>query len=399
MNGPRLVTAALVFAAFVSPRPADAGSFFDVAVCDTTDGCLAGVPKSDPDQTVPPFAITHPLGYDRLGGTIQIPVCVSSTSPTLIGPTQRAIATWNALEPTTENCLRCTLWEEPGPVGDVFHAESIILHELGHCAMGLDHPDRNWDADNDGEFEFTSFTRSWGAVVPGGITAGADGIRGSRDDLHEAPGGPGKIAESVSWFRRADNNPVIVDATVIDQDTYSRSVAANLPPGDTWAASGNRLVAESLGTPFTQAVMYSRGVPGMQYSGLSADEVNMVRMGMSGEDLMAGTADDYTVELVYVADCATDPSAIVVRFVPFDGPTAPIAECRGVAIDYAFPPPNPVLARHFELVELITSFAPQIRLDSNLNWDTGPPIAPVVFRDGFESGDLSEWSETVPIAN
>ena len=364
-------------------------------MCNTTDGCSPGVPKSDPSQTVPPFGITHPLGYDRQGGMFQIPVCVSNSNATLIGPTQRAIATWNALTATTQNCLRCALHEENPLPGDVFHAQSVILHELGHCALGLDHPDRNWDADNDGEWEFTSFTRSWGAAHPGGITEGADEIRGSFDDFHAAP--LGMLAESVSWFRRTDNNPVIVDATVIDQATYSRSVAANLPAGHTWAANGNRRVAESLGVPFTQAVMYSLIEPGQQYTGLSADEVNMARMGMTGEDLMAGTSDDYTVELVYVADCASNPSAIVVRFLDL-GPTDAAAECVLVDIDYAFPPPNPFLARHFELVEQIATFAPQIRLDSNLNWDTGPPIAPVVFIDGFESGDLSAWDKTVPIA-
>lgn len=393
------VLGAAAWLALCTPPPvATAGSYSFVAGCDDMVGCFPGVPQSDPSQTVPPLAITHPLGYDREGGKIEIPVCVSSSDPTLVGPTQRAIATWNALTATTQNCLRCTLWEESSPPADLFHAESIILHELGHCAMGLDHVDRLWDADNDGEFEPTSFTLSWGAAHPNGITEGADGIRGSFDDFHSA--GMGMLANSVSWFRRIDNDPVVVDTTVIDIDTYSRAVANNLPPGHTWAASGNRKVAESLGAPFTQAVMYSRGVAGLQYSGLSADEVNMVRMGMAGEDLMAETKDDYTVELVYVADCDADPSAIRVRFFAFDGgPTISIAECSGTDIDYAFPPPNPVLARHFMLVERITSFAPQVRLDSNLSWDTGPPLAPVVFMDGFESGDLSAWDKVVPIAD
>jgi len=148
---------AILVALFALPGPATAGSFNHVANCDDMLGCFPGVPKSDPSQTVPPFAITHPL---------------------------------------------------------------------------------------------------------------------------------------------ADNNPVIVDATVIDEATYSRSVAANLPAGHTWAANGNRRVAESLGVPLTQAVMYGLTVPEHEYSGLSADDVNMVRMGIAGEDLMAGTKDDYTVELV-----------------------------------------------------------------------------------------------------
>jgi hypothetical protein len=52
------------------------------------------------------------------------------------------------------------------------------------------------------------------------------------------------------------------------------------------------------------------------------------------------------------------------------------------------------------LVEAVATFAPQIRLDSNLNWDTGPPTVPFVFFfDGFESGDLSAWDKVVPIAD
>lgn len=321
---------------------------------------------------------------------------MSSGFPSLTGPTQRAIATWNALVATTQNCLGSALWEGSSSTGDTFHAESVILHELGHCALGLDHPDRPWDADNDGVFEPTSFTRSWGALHPGGINAGADGIRGSFDDLNRAPGSPTKIAESVSWFRRSDNNPVIVDGTVIDLDTYSRSVATNLPANHTWAANGNLAVARSLGEPFTHTVMYSLIDPGQQYSGLSADEVNMVRMGMTGEDLMAGTDDDYTVELVYVADCASNLSAIRVTFAQMSlGDPAPAAVCEGADIDYAFPPPNPMLARHFEVVELFATIAPVIRLDPDLNWDTGPPIS-VVFQDDFESGDLSAWTTAVP---
>jgi len=99
-----------------------------------------------------------------------------------------------------------------------------------------------------------------------------------------------------------------------------------------------------------------------------------------------------------LADCDTDPSAIRVRFLAFPPNSQSAAECTGTDIDYAFPPPNPFLARHFELVEAVTSFAPQIRLDSNLSWDTGPPFT-LVFFDGFESGDLSAWDKVVPVAD
>lgn len=104
----------------------------------------------------------------------------------------------------------------------------------------------------------------------------------------------------------------------------------------------------------------------------------------------------YTVELIYIEDCTTDPSAIRVRFAPADaGSTEVAAECIGTDIDYAFPPADPFTARHFMLVQQLVSFPPQVQLSPSLNWDTSPPVV-LVFGDGFESGDLSAWDETAP---
>lgn len=376
--------------------PLEGGSYSDVAACDTVLGCHAGIPASMPTEVVPPFAITHSLGYDRAGGVIEIPVCVVASSPGLVGPTQRAIATWNSLVPITKNCVGCTLWEEDEPSSDEMHAESILLHELGHCAMALDHPDRNWDSDTDGFFEPTSYTRSTDAGYPGGISAGLDGVRGSRDDQQLGPGGPFPIAKSVAWFRPADNDPLVIDDTVIESGTFSRSVS-DLPPGDLWMANGNRRVGTLLGLAYTQAVMYSRGVGGQQYSGLSADEVNMVHMAMTGEDLLAGTSDDYTIQLVYVPNCASEPSAIRVTFSP-PGLAGQVASCQGLDIDYSFPPANPMLARHFSLIKVVSSIPPFIRLNEELAWNTDPPVD-VIFIDGFESGKLSSWDDYAPFSS
>lgn len=371
----------------------EGGSFNLVANCNSASGCEAGVPRSDPGQTVPPFAITHPIGYDRKGGVIEIPVCVASGDPSLVGPTQRAIATWNALTATPENCLGCVVWEEEGTTGPR-HAESIILHELGHCALGLDHPNRKWDPAADGEFEETSYSRSTDAGYPGGIEAGEDGIPGSRDDIQNGPGGSIPIAKSVVWFRTADNDPFAIDGTVIQSGSYSRSVA-DLPPGSNWAANGNLKVAEHLQYANSQAAMYSRAAARMEYLGLSADEVNMIEMGMTGEDRLASTADDYTVELVFLEDCGADPDSIRISFGSvLGGGEGSVALCLSADIDYAFPPGNPFLARHFMLVEAVTGFAPFIKLNEQLLWDTGP--VRLVFRDGFEAGDLSSWDSAVP---
>jgi hypothetical protein len=387
----RRALAAALLSAWVVASPASGGSYSKIVRC-ADDGCFPASVTTDPGQPVNVFGITHPGGYVRTGGAIQVPICVSGSSPSLVGPTQRAIATWNALTPITGNCLGCVVWEEPLPTTGAFHAESVILHEMGHCALGLGHPDRWWDPEGDGSFEPTSYSLSVNAGHPGGITAGPDGIRGSFDDVQLAPGGANP-ADSASWFRIADNNPFVVDDTVIDLMTFTRSVATNLPD-DNFAANGNRKVAESLGFPVSQAVMYSRGVRGMQYSGLTADDVNMVRMGRTGEDLMAGTADDYTIELVFVSDCEMSPSAIRVTFNDL-GPNQDPASCEGLGLDYSFPPVNPFLMRHYTLIELLPPTPPFIRLNSFFPWDTGPPLAPVVFQDGFESADLSAWDDAV----
>lgn len=186
---------------------------------------------------------------------------------------------------------------------------------------------------------------------------------------------------------------MIVDSTVIDINTYSRSVAppTDLPAGHGWAANGNRKVAEeSLGFPNTQAVMYSRGVRGMRYAGLSADEANTVRMGMTGADKIAATADDYTVVLRYEPNC--EAGDIVVNFKPLAEGT--VGACLA-DIALSFPPPNPILAQHYSIVRVIIGgvvFDLEVTLNSDLPWDFTEPI----FADGFESGDTSAWSGVVP---
>jgi len=62
---------------------------------------------SDPANTVPPFAVTHPPSYDGSGGVISIDVCVLPGSEIFRGPAMRAIQTWNALLATTQNCKNC----------------------------------------------------------------------------------------------------------------------------------------------------------------------------------------------------------------------------------------------------------------------------------------------------
>jgi hypothetical protein len=325
--------------------------------------------------------------FDGSGGALTVSICIPTGSESLIGPTSRAIATWNALIPTTENCTGCTTWEETPTAGDTFHAETTLLHELGHCPLGLEHPFRNWDAANDGFWEPTSFTRSWDVAAPPlGIDSGPDFIRGTLDDVQLAPGGP---PNAVHWFRKMDNNPFTIDGTVIDLNTYSRSVTADLPAGHSWAANGNRRVGETLGVQNTQTVMYGSQVPGMRLAGLSADDVNMVKMAMTGVDWEAGTADDYTIQMQLVSPC--EDADVVVTFWEPTG-LGSLAECI-TGVDFSFPQ-NPFLTRHINIVPFGSPGEPFIIiLDEGLNWITDEPM---IFSEGFETGDFSGWDAVSP---
>lgn len=381
---------------------AHAGAYSRVATCSQEAGCFHGVPKSAPGNNVNPFGITHPLVFDRGGGDQTLRVCVDPASGLLLGPARRAAEMWNGLQATTENCMPrdrldtslaregCATWEETPPPERAFFAESILLHELGHCALGLDHPDRPVDIADDGFFESTSFSRSWGeALIVGSIVPGADGIRGSYDDSHLAPFG--QIAENVSWFRKFDNNPFIVDGTTIDSATFARSITQSLPAGHSWAANGNRVVGESLGFAETQSVMYSRITDHMRYRGLSADDVNMLKMAQSGEDRLAGTADDYTVTL-QILDSCDGTEHVVVGFVALGAGVAGI--CENADIDYAFTPPNVLTAIHFKIVPFSAGSPLLVSLNSDLNWELGPATA--IATDSMEGGDTSGWSAAYP---
>jgi hypothetical protein len=79
----------------------------------------------------------------------------------------------------------------------------------------------NWD-----DLPLTSFTNSKDAAS---IDDGLDNIRGSRDDVPSPLPG----SRVLHWFRVSDNNPVVIDGTVIDSDLASsnwRSLASQCQP-------------------------------------------------------------------------------------------------------------------------------------------------------------------------
>lgn len=243
-----------------------------------------------------PFIIVHPHPFTGSGGPLTVKICAQQMDPNLTMALEGAIKKWNDLVATAQNCRNCYVIEDGGePPGGIFFAESTFLHELGHCAFGLDHI--NVDITS---ASYTN-TRSW-------ITfdAGVDTVRGSGDDVvTPLPG-----ARIVHWFRLGDNDPIKIDNVVIDQSTYSRNINL-LPVGHSWPANGNREVAELLGYQQAGAVMYTSVKAGQYYRGLSADEVNTVRLAQAGLDLVAGTGDDYSTQLVLQEDCGSADLKII----------------------------------------------------------------------------------------
>jgi hypothetical protein len=213
-----------------------------------------------------------------------------------------------------------------------------------------------------------------------------DGVRGSRDDFMDDLMATTGI--NVNWFREVDNDPFVVDSTIIDINNFSRNTNMMLPPGSTWAASGNYCHGYQLGYQRTQAVMYSLASTTTIFSGITADEANMVKMQRAGEDRMAQTGDDYVANINWVPDCAD--AEIEVQFAPLG---TGIAGGTAVHVLPTFASPAPPLARHYTAV--VQGALPRITvfLNENASWNYGE----FIFQDGFETGDTSGWSNAVPV--
>jgi hypothetical protein len=290
------------------------------------------------------------------------------------------------LVPKARNCRDCCVLEAP-EASTRFYAATVMLHEIGHCGMALAHVNRFWDTDWNGTFEDTSFTRSAEALnQANALDAGADTIRGSNDDFHTGFSG---AAPSVSWFRPNDNDPFIIDSQSVGTSTFSRNLN-NLPAGHSWAASAIRRVGQSLGYPNSQSVMYSTACGDQYFLGLSADDVNMVKMAMTGQDLEPGGGDDYSIDLQYVGNCI-QPHEIRVSM---DAAAGGLADCVSW-YDYSFSQ-SPATARHFSIVpDASLGFT---RL--NIRFNPAPP-APwdytiILFIGDAEAGDLGDWSAVSP---
>ncbi len=242
----------------------------------------------DADDTNGVDVITHPLGYTGAGGPLTVTVCIdpAATDAALQAiPVQNAIQTWNDRQPTNRNLF----FDEHNDLS-LFQIdyESTILHELGHC-IGLSHANLASESGLSGTNQ--DYTRTTtGIDTTFNLNSGADGIKGSRDDLRQDD-------VNLHWFRKADNRPFTIDAPV-DSSTYSR-LLVDLPGLDKFATVGDRRVADKIGHINTEAVMVQGQTSDEVQRRLLYDDVATVRYAMSGLDELAGTADDYSLVLSY----------------------------------------------------------------------------------------------------
>ncbi len=237
--------------------------------------------------------ITHPTGYTGTGGVLNLKVCIrptSSNTANMAQPVQNVIATWNEKKSSTSNLFNNL------PDFFSYDFESVATHELGHC-LGLSHPnlaegnvlgdDRNYTAATDGVDDTFN------------LGIGADGVRGSTDDNRGDDG-------NLHWFRTSNNNPFSI-TSIIDASTYSRDIN-NLPQGHSSVTNADRTVSGLFSTPNTETVMQQGQFNNEAQRTLGHDDVATLSLAQSGLDMIAGNADDYTINLTYggisdAADC------------------------------------------------------------------------------------------------
>jgi hypothetical protein len=242
--------------------------------------------------------VTHAKGYTGAGGALTVTVGIDQASAfasQIAVSIQNAVNTFNALIPTVNNFSFGQI------ASDAIDFESVFLHELGH-SLGLNH------------FNLASESslgapRNRGAKTTDGaddtfyVDPGADGVYGSSDDLRGDD-------QNLIYFNAA-NDPFVTDLGIVDSTTYSRDVG-DLPAGDLAANIGSREVAALLGYGNTEAVMVQGFRFGEVQRTLAAQDVAGILYAQSGLDSIAGTEDDYDLNLQFVG--TVDAADILVGF-------------------------------------------------------------------------------------
>ncbi|MEM9534000.1 MAG: hypothetical protein AAGA23_24010, partial [Pseudomonadota bacterium] len=319
--------------------------------------------------------ITHPIGYTGVGGVITNQVCLNEDSlPTGAGaPTVeqvensilKTIDTWNKFRPAINNL---SLINNDIPGGQIDY-ESTLLHELGHC-LGLAHPNLASESGLlDPQRNGTKSTD--GVDNTFNPNAGSDGVHGSADDTRGDD-------VNLYWHLIGGNDPMTLPVTV-DTTTMTRSTAAaDLPAGDSWVANADRTVLDDLGYDDTEAVMQQGAFFDEAQRRLTPEDVGQIELGMAGADGLAGSADDYTIELTYGGRVNTDNACdITVRF----GPSFAFCSTGGAFIN----------ATHVRVTSA------EIELGETTNWyySQAPNTTTTVTDPGFSVGSAATVSVSV----
>jgi len=350
----------------------------------------AGVYAYAEDPNYSPAIIVHPNQYTGTGGAVTIGICVHPAAQLVISQdVEYAVRVWNERIAKTRNCEGlCFSPEGASPSPPVYsYVVNTPIHELGHGALGLGHV--NAVVPPASHLDFTA-TKNWD-----NITAGVDGVRGSKDDVvTPLPG-----ALMIHWYRLADNNPIVVDSTVINTNTYSRAFSL-LPSGSSWSASANSRVGNLLGAPGTQSVMVSVQPLNSVTKRLTGDDRNTVSFAEKGIlPQPTSPGDDYTYSLAIVPDCAN--AQVEVKFERFHTPPNPPVATLGDSNPAVTPLPGGS-GNHYRLGTMGSDPRVIVRVNSEPAFHIPPdPDIPIfltyaVFLDDFETGSAGAWSDIVP---
>lgn len=266
-----------------------------------------------PLDEAPAGTVIHPTGYRGAGGMLPIRVCLRPDALPASGDARpairNAVARFNRSEAMVGNV-------EVGSDNRI-DFESMLLHELGHC-LGLGHSAI-------GPAERVAFGAGEQVLFhanalpgPNGVLqafAGADGVRGTHDDLRGDD-------RSTSWFARAHNDPYVMPPAIIDRSTFSAALG-DLPVGHAFPAIASAFApctapsaepTETNGSalrlvPRTQSVMYPVLCQPHRIRSLAPEDVSLLRLARAGVDGVQGTGDDHRPRLSFhegMADCEID---------------------------------------------------------------------------------------------
>lgn len=314
-------------------------------------GAYVSASSTSPDR------ITHSAGYIGIGGELEVTVCIDPTDPNRFAietPVKNIVAAVNAFAPATPNLIFGA--NNDIPSGDL-DFESLTLHEFGHC-LGLAHPNLASESDLcSGMMPHTacSAVLNGTKAEKGGngvfdVDAGTDTEFGSSDDLR---------SDDVNrhWFEPGVNNPFLLPAKV-DGTTYDRTGV--LPAGHLFAANAGRDVGPLLGFPDTEAVMQQGQFSDEDQRQLQNDDAATFMLAMTGFDETVGTADDYTIKLVYAGFTTACDISIETK-------TSGLGSCS-----YSWSTPNGLFPNHQSIVSGSGTF----RYNKNrTNWYFNPILA------------------------